>query len=121
MKMPKIAMTVGMLLVLQGVGFYFASASRSPTALIPAVAGLLILILGLIGLYDPWRMHALHGAVLVGLLGMLAPIGRMAMVGGPSLTLAGISQLIMLVLCGGFLILGIKSFRDARRRQREAG
>jgi hypothetical protein len=119
MNMPKVAVTVGILLILQGVGFYFASASRSPTALIPAVAGLLILISGLIGFQDAWRKHALHGAVMVALLGMLAPIVRMAMA-GVSLSLAGISQLIMLVLCGGFLILGIKSFRDARRRQREA-
>lgn len=122
MNMPKIAVTVGTLLVLQGVGFYFmsVSASRSPTALIPAVFGVLLLFLGLVGFRDPWRKHAMHAAVLVALLGLIAPIGRLVKV-GLSASSAGISLVLMIVLCGGFVLLGIKSFRDARRQQREAG
>jgi hypothetical protein len=117
--MPKLAMAIGVLLILQGPSFYFASSSRSMTALIPTFFGIPLLLLGLLGLNDAWRKHAMHVAMVVALVGMIAPLGRIAMQ-GLSASLAGVSLVLMLVLCGGFLVLGIKSFRDARRRQRES-
>ena len=66
------------------------------------------------------RKHAMHGAVALALLGLLAPIGRIA-TKGLSLSAAGVSQLLMIVLCGALLALGIKSFVDARRRRKSEG
>lgn len=117
--MPKIAITFGFLLIIEGLAFYLGTGTKSVTALIPALAGLPILLLGLVGLVDSLRKHAMHGAAALGLLGVLAPIGRMA-TAGVSSSPATASQAIMLVLCGAFLVLCVKSFVDARRRQRAA-
>ena len=119
MPMPTISIMVGVLLLLQGVGFYLGTPSKSPTALIPAAVGLPILLLGLLALKPNIRKHAMHVAAMLGMLGLLAALGRLAMA-GLQLTPAGISLLLMVVLCGGFLVLCVKSFVDARIRQRAA-
>jgi uncharacterized membrane protein len=115
--MPKIAITFGTLLIIEGLAFYFGTGTKSITALIPAFAGLPILILGLVGLVDSLRKHAMHAAAALGLLGVLAPLVRMSSA-GLSRSAATASQVIMLLLCAAFLALCIKSFVDARRRQR---
>ena len=116
MNLPKITIAVGVLLLLQGIGFYFATETKSVTALIPAFVGLPILILGCVALKDSLRKHAMHGAVALALLGLLAPIGRIASA-GLKFSAAGVSLVLMIVLCGSLLVLGVKSFIDARRRQ----
>ena len=116
MNMPKISLVVGILLVVQGVGFYVGTSSRSITALIPAFVGLPILVLGIVALKESARKHAMHVAAALTLLGFLAAVGRMASA-GLSISAAGISVLIMALLTGAFLALCIKSFVDARRRQ----
>ena len=52
MNMPKISLVVGILLVVQGVGFYVGTSSRSITALIPAFVGLPILVLGIVAFWN---------------------------------------------------------------------
>lgn len=118
MSMPSIAILFGTLLIAEGVGFYLGTGRQSLTALIPAGFGAAILLLGLIALRDSLRRHAMHLAAALGLLGVLAPIVRMAQA-GLSWTVATASQVIMLALCGGFVALCAKSFVDARRRQAE--
>ena len=49
---------------------------KSVTALIPAFVGAIIAVCGVVALSEGMRMHAMHGAVLVGLLGCLAGLGR---------------------------------------------
>ena len=117
MNMPKIAVAVGVLLLIQGIGFYFGTASKSVTALIPSFVGLPILILGVIAFRESARKHAMHLAALLATLGLLAAVGRMASA-GLHLSPAGVSLVLMTILTGGFLVLCIKSFIDARRRQR---
>lgn len=119
MNLPVTTITIGLLLVLQGLGFYFGTATKSMTALIPTFFGVPILLLGCVALKDSLRKHAMHGAVALALLGLLAPIGRIASA-GLKFSAAGVSLVLMIVLCGGLLILGIKSFIDARRRQAKA-
>lgn len=119
MNMPKIAITIGLLLILQGAGFYVVTETKSVTALIPTFFGIPILILGCVALKESVRKHAMHGVVALALLGLLAPIGRIASAGF-SFSAAGVSLVLMIVLCGGMLILGVKSFIDARRRQAKA-
>ena len=116
--MPRITVAVGVLLVIQGIGFYVGTSSRSMTALIPTFVGLPILVLGIVALSDSARKHAMHLAAGLATLGFLAAVGRMASA-GVSVSPAGTSVLIMTLLTGGFLILCIKSFVDARRRRRE--
>jgi lysylphosphatidylglycerol synthetase-like protein (DUF2156 family) len=116
MNLPKITITIGLLLIFQGLGFYVATETKSITALIPAFIGLPILVLGFVALKESVRKHAMHGAVTMALLGLLAPIGRIASAGF-KFSAAGVSLLLMIVLCASLLILGIKSFIDARRRQ----
>jgi len=119
MNMPRISVVVGALLIVQGVGFYAATASKSPTALIPAAIGLPILVLGFLAFKPSVRKHAMHGAVMLGMLGLLAATARIV-TAGMNVSPAGASLSIMVLLCGGYVALCIKSFVDARRRQREA-
>ena len=115
MYMPKTAVTIGTLLVIQGIGFYIGTGSRSATALIPAFVGLPILLMGLLAFKESARMHAMHVAVAFGVLGLLAAIGRIV-TAGFSLSAAGISLIIMVLLTGSFVLVCVKSFVDARRR-----
>ncbi|MHC4399042.1 MAG: hypothetical protein ACYTG0_05110 [Planctomycetota bacterium] len=114
--MPKVAVAVAALLIIQGVAFYVGTPSKSPTALIPAAVGLPILILGILAVRQTARKHAMHGAAAFALLGLLAAVWRIA-ARGVSWSAAGVSLLLMVVICGGFVALCVKSFLDARRRQ----
>lgn len=115
MNMPKLAIAIGSLLVIQGIGFYVGTDSKSVTALIPAFVGLPILLMGILALKESARMHAMHVAAALGVLGILAAVVRIA-TAGLTLSAAGVSQAIMALLAGGFVLLCVKSFIDARRR-----
>jgi len=121
--MPHLAITFGALLTLLGVGVWLATGADHVTSLIPAFFGVPLLLTGLAGLKAVLRMHAMHlaaGIALLGLLGSLArPISKLASGDGVALGLPLVSQLVMAALCGVFLVLCIKSFVDARRRRRE--
>jgi peptidoglycan/LPS O-acetylase OafA/YrhL len=117
MNMPKLTVVVGLLLVIQGLGFYFWGTTKSPTALIPSAIGLPMLILGVFAFRERLRKHMMHVAAALGTLGLLAALGRIA-TAGLHLSAAGVSLSLMVVLCGGFLGLCVKSFVDARLRQR---
>jgi hypothetical protein len=93
--------------------------------LIPAFAGGLLLLCGVVALNEKARMHAMHAAVLVGLLGFLAAGGRGAM-GLMKLLSEGadvnrrslVFVWLMALLCGVFVVLCVNSFIQARKRQR---
>lgn len=106
-----------------GMGAQAGSAVRSPTALIPALFGALLLLLGFGALIKPGaRKHFMHAAAAVALLGTLGGLVMFvlrfnsdrvtALAKGAMLTM-GLLSLILLVLC-------IRSF-IAARRAREAG
>ncbi|MBM4090655.1 MAG: hypothetical protein FJ276_14725 [Planctomycetes bacterium] len=114
MNMPRVAVVTGLLLVLQGIGFYFGTGATSVTALIPAVVGLPIALLGLVAFKESARKHAMHAAAALAVLGLLAALGRLVTAGW-SVSAAGLSLLIMVLLTGGFALLCVKSFVDARR------
>ncbi len=122
--MGLIAITFGLLLGILGAGFYYATGMTSVTALIPAFFGLALLILGLLALGVKFRMHAMHGAALLGLVGLIFPAYRVisGYASGKEMnTAAATEQILMAVLCGAFLIMCVKSFIDARRRRRQQG
>jgi hypothetical protein len=117
--MAPVTIVFGLLLIALGAGGYLAAEHKSITAWIPAFVGGPLLLLGLIALMGSARKHAMHVAVLVGLLGLLGGIGnavRVMLKPDGSLTgLAGLSTLGMTLLCGVFVGLCVKSFIDARR------
>jgi hypothetical protein len=102
-----------------------ASKGRSVTAMIPAVAGVLLGICGLLALNPRFLKHAMHAAAMVGLLGTLAAGGRGMM--GFGKMLGGDTTInhrallfvwLMALLCGIFVVCCIQSFRNARKRRK---
>ena len=120
--MPSTAIFSGILLILVGIagfGFSVVDGTNAPTALIPAAFGLLLVILGFVAKSkENLRMHLMHAAVLVGLLGFLIPAGRLLMhISDIKVSLAVFSQVAMSVICLVFVLLCVKSFIDARRNR----
>jgi preprotein translocase subunit Sss1 len=118
--MPSTAIACGILLILIGViGYVYGlmNGNASLTALIPAAFGLLLAILGAAArAKENLRMHIMHAAVLVGLIGFLIPTARViSNLGNITLSAAVVSQIAMALVCLIFVLLCIKSFTDARR------
>jgi len=115
------AIVTGALLVLSGAGFYVGITPHHFTALIPAVLGFVIFILGLLARKENMRRHAMHGAMLFGLIGFLGslmgiPSWINMIQGQPAFRpQAAQEQLLMFIICGVFLIMCINSFVKARR------
>ncbi|MGH8047034.1 MAG: hypothetical protein ACREKL_07285 [Chthoniobacterales bacterium] len=123
--MPGLSIIFGVLLAVIAVGFYVATGSKAPTALIPAGFGLLLIVCGIIGLAKPaLRMHAMHGSALLGLIGAGAGLG-MSLPKLPDIIAEVFGQhaavwekLAMGVISLVFLGLCVKSFVDARRARK---
>lgn len=65
----------GLVLIARSLVTYFASESRSFTAFIPAIFGAIMTLFGLIGRKESARKHAMHGAAVIALLGLLGGFG----------------------------------------------
>ena len=118
--MPKIALAVGALLIVVGGWAYTASGpGASPTALIPAVLGLLLVVAGVVALRGRnARRHAMHAAAVVALGGVLGSLGQLIAspaAGSDHANIARAAGLLNLILCGAFLVLAVRSFVQARR------
>lgn len=151
--MPVITVVCGLLLTLVGVGGYanaWASHSGEPqdvtqaaagepdtghasshpkfiTALIPAFAGLPLIVLGVVAMNEKYLKHAMHAAAVLGLLGFLLPgfmAGRklLAASGGEPVNPASLTaQLLMAGICAVFVGFCVNSFVAARRRRAARG
>jgi hypothetical protein len=121
MNMPLMTIIYAALLIILGVGGYFATGQTSITAMIPAFFGFIVLITGLVALRDNLRKHAMHVAAILSLLAVIGSFSGLtkvpALLGGGDLERpeAVASQAIMALLSLAFLLLCIKSFMDARR------
>ena len=116
----------GVLLVLIGPIAYFISESRSFTAFIPSIFGVVLVLCGALASRPNMRMHAMHAAVLIALLGAIAAgamslpkIGELFQPTEDTRTVALTAQLTMTVICAVFVVLSVRSFIGARRRRRE--
>lgn len=124
--MAKTTLGFGFALVLLGLGSYVGTGARSPTALIPAVAGVLLVVLGLLARAPRLRMHAMHGAALVGVLGFLGSAsgipGVVRLIAGQAIhrPAAAVSRTMMALLCLAFVALTVRSFVAARVARRQA-
>jgi hypothetical protein len=121
--LAQVTIVFGALLTLLGVGSYLATGMVSVTALIPAFFGLPILGLGFVMRNPARTKHAAHGAALLALVGVAGSargVGPFfALLGGEDVERpsAAIAQTLMALACVVFLVLAIKSFRDARKAQ----
>ncbi|HKY21064.1 MAG TPA: hypothetical protein VJM31_07585 [Vicinamibacterales bacterium] len=115
--MPSTTRTLGIVLILLGLIGYFGTGRVSVTALIPAFFGAVFIILALVARSEPARKHAMHGAVMLALIGLVGALVRLvpAMLAGQLARPAVLSQLVMSVLLAGYIALGVKSFKAARR------
>lgn len=124
--MAKVTIATGVLLILLGIGFYIGVGESSFTALIPSFFGLPILAFGLVARKESARKHAMHAAVLFGLLGLAGSAGMgfrkwALMAQGVPIPrpMAAIEQLVMAIICGAFVVMCIVSFVKARRALKE--
>jgi len=113
----------GVVLIVLGLAGYFGSNRISPTALIPAAFGLLLVIFGALARDEKRRKTAMHVAVLIGLIGFLGTLSGLlklpALLSGGEVArpMAVVAQSIMAVLMAVYVGMCVKSFIDARRRR----
>lgn len=132
--MPVLSIACGILLTIVGVVGYTGQGPNpdtrqvSPTALIPAVFGGLLIVLGLLAFKPSLRKHAMHFAAMVGLLGAIGgfmPLFRQYKNTG-ALDLmkpSAVSGWLMILICAVFVGLCVNSFIQARkaRKAKELG
>lgn len=134
--MAKVTIVYGVILVLLGFGAYglglagLMGNKASLTALIPSAFGLILLMLGVVAQLKPSiNMHVMHASVLVALLGCLASAGmgipKLIRYAADSLPPeapvrvgAWITQTLMAIILGLYVIQCVQSFIAARRQRR---
>tara|TARA_B100001146_G_scaffold210217_1_gene207878 strand:+ start:379 stop:747 length:369 start_codon:yes stop_codon:yes gene_type:complete len=122
--MNNIFQKIGLSLIVLGIGFYLISDSGSMTALIPSFLGAIICgFVFLAGKFPNQQRHFAHANLLVFAMGCGATyksVGAVCayLLHGETLTksLATIEQFTTFVLCLSAIILGVKSFVDARKK-----
>jgi len=124
--MPAAAIVSGLLLcVIAAVGYFGSTADKpSPTALIPAIFGLPLMLCGALALVEKYRKHAMHVAAAIGLLGAIGALGRgLPKIGDFFATDPDVNTrpvlmiLLMAAVCVVFVGLCVHSFIQARKRQ----
>ena len=121
--MAKITIVFGVLLILVGISGFVATGSAHPTALIPAYAGILFIVFGVLANSDnpKKRMLWMHISVTVALLLFLGTIpadidvirlSRGTVFPHP---IAVEEKAAMSLLCLLYVLLCVRSFITARR------
>jgi hypothetical protein len=113
----------GIILIVLGLVSYVGTDAVSVTALIPAMFGAVLGLLGWLGLNERYRKHALHVATVVGVVGFLGSArglaGLIDLITGTQVErpAAVVSQSVMAGLTAVFVGMCLKSFVEARRRR----
>ena len=120
--MPSTSIALGLLLVLIGIAGYIygvMNGTASVTALIPAFFGIVLAALGYAAkAKENLRKHLMHAAVVIALIGFIATAGRLfSKFSELTMSAAVLSQMATAAVCLLFVILGIKSFADARKNR----
>jgi hypothetical protein len=118
--MPRITVGFSLAYIALGLAGFFLTGAVHKTALIPAVIGAVLLVLGLLAGKENLRMHVMHAALLIGLLAFLGTArGLMklpaAFAGTAERPAAVYAQAATAVLSLVYLALGVRSFIAARR------
>ncbi len=125
--MPFITLLFAIDLILTGVVGYQVTGQQSPTALIPAAIGLLMLVCGVVSFKGNLRKHAMHGAAVIGLLGVVGTASAFADLGtilegkidSLARPAASVSRLITAMICIHFVLICLWSFIEARMARTE--
>ena len=118
--MASTTIALGVVLIVLGLTGYFLTGAASVTALIPAFFGIVIALLGLVARDEHKRKHAIHGAVVVALIGFLGSARGLLGIGDvfagtAARPAAVISQSLMALLTLGYIVMAVRSFIAARR------
>lgn len=118
--MPATTRLVGIILIVVGVVAWLAAGADSPTALIPAALGLLLLVLGVVARRESARRHAIHAAMLVAIIGIAGTamnLGDLPQLfsGDAERPLAIIASAVTALALLIYLVMGIRSFIAARQ------
>jgi len=123
MNMPKITNVYAILLILLGIIGFVVTGMEHKTALIPTFFGLVVMVVGILAQNPKNRKNSMHLAAALALLGFAATVrgvvNLITMLGGGVVERPGaaISQSIMGLLSLIFVLLCVKSFIEARRKQ----
>lgn len=115
-----VSVILGVVLVILGIGAYILTEFASVTALIPALFGVLIVILGLAGRQKQREQMALYGVGALGVIGILGSLRAVpdiiAYLTGDSVdsVVATLSQGIMIVVCLLLVVVVISYILDRR-------
>jgi hypothetical protein len=114
-------LTVGFGIFFIALGVIGYLPHQAVTALIPAGYGAVFVLLGLLAWQDRLRMHVMHLAALLGLVGFILScvMVALALVRGIPRPLAFTIQVLMGLGSAAFVALCVKSFVDARRRRKQ--
>lgn len=121
--MASTTIAFGVVLIVLGLASYFLTGMVSVTALIPAFFGFVLAILGMLARDERKRKHAMHGAVVVALLGLGGSVPGLLKIGSyfdgtaerPAAVLA---QSVMAVLMLIYVVMAVRSFIAARAARR---
>jgi uncharacterized membrane protein len=111
--MAKVTQLVGAILFGVGLVAYVATGFASVTALLPSLLGTVIGVLGLVAARIEAGQHAIHAALvfgLLGLLGSLQPLGGLA-----DADPAEITSLVTVLVLAIYLAVAVRSFKSARQ------
>jgi len=112
--MPIQTIIYGIVLIAISAVSYTLSDVKSPTALIPAGMGIVAWICGVMALKNIARMHVMHVAALIGLMGIIMP-GMRLLKTTPSAGIGFYALLGTVIASVIFLVLCIRSFKAARK------
>ena len=123
---PAATIALGVALIVLGLAGYSLSGAVSLTALIPAAFGLLFVLAGVLARDDRRRMHAMHAAVVLALLGFLGSARGLLRIGDvfhatSARPAAIVAQSLMAVLMLVYIVIAVRSFIQARSGRRAAG
>jgi len=127
--MPNITIGFGAILTALGLFAYFGAASDNPsmTALIPAFIGIPLIACGVVARQEKLRMHAMHFAAMLGLIGTIAAFGRavsklsVIITDDPTVDKRPIRLVLLTgLICIVYVAVCVRSFIVARRRRRAA-
>ena len=123
--MPATTIALGAALIVLGLAGYVLTGAVSLTALIPAAFGVLLVLAGVLARNERMRMHAMHAAVLIALLGFLGSVRGLLRIGDvfhatSARPAAIVAQAIMALLTLGYVVIAVRSFIQARRARRTA-
>jgi amino acid transporter len=119
----KLSISIGILMIVLGVSSFVMTGAASATALIPAFFGIAFIGLGVFGIKkEAMRKHVMHAALLLAILGIGGSFGGLinvlGVLGGNELERpsASYAQAIMALICIYFVIAGVRSFINARKK-----